>query len=83
MAVAVCPRTVATEESFSRTNEDLTMASIALRFGALGSTTSYDSCVYDESGRTPTLVVSVTAPAGGTCSPPSKNVGDQFSDESE
>jgi hypothetical protein len=36
-------------------------------FGTPTTTTSYDFCVYDESGGTPTLVMSLTAPPGGTC----------------
>jgi cysteine-rich repeat protein len=36
-------------------------------FGDPSSTTSYQLCVYDETGGTPRLVLGTAAPAGGTC----------------
>ena len=37
------------------------------QFGSPLTTTDYHFCVYDETGGTPALVMSLTAPAGGTC----------------
>src|SRR5207253_2573102 len=36
-------------------------------FGDPLTTTSFNFCVYDESGGTPALVMSLTVPPGGTC----------------
>src|SRR5216110_3545184 len=38
-------------------------------FGDPTTTTAYTLCIYDESSGTPTLALSATAPAGGTCGP--------------
>ena len=38
-------------------------------FGDPTTTTAYTLCIYDESGGTPTLALSATAPAGATCGP--------------
>lgn len=38
-------------------------------FGDPTTTTAYALCIYDESGGTPTLALSATAPTGGMCGP--------------
>ena len=43
---------------------DVTMKS---QFGTPLTTTDYHFCVYDETGGTPSLIMTLNAPAGGTC----------------